>query len=296
MVKIAAGIITFNSDFFLKELLTTLYDRVDQILIAEGPVKWWADTLGVSTSTDKTPDILSDFAEMDYNLFVNKVTYMQGPYKEKKEQANAYMPHLWDDIDYIINNDSDEFYTKKDWNKILDILDSKKYTEIQFKSNSFFGGFDHIIGGFEKNARFVRIQKVYPGCRWKSHRPPRIKPIVSPNVLTHDDTERMGIRIQHYSYVFPRQVQEKLEYYKKSLNPGNCIENYFENVYIPWVLGNNKDRERIEHKYRGVQEFIRRSPAFTEPFTGEHPKIIQDNMGKLKEKFDKQLEYYKKKI
>jgi len=73
-MKIAAGIIIFNGDYVLQECLSSIYPFVDQILIAEGPVKFWQNQ-GFSTSTDKTNDILHNFPDPQ-----NKIKIYHGQY------------------------------------------------------------------------------------------------------------------------------------------------------------------------------------------------------------------------
>ena len=93
----------------------------------------------------------------------------------------------------------------------------------------------------------------------------------------------------HYSYVFPDQVYKKISYYKESLNQHNCIENYFDNVYLPWVTGG---KESVEKQFRGVHEFKARSDCYTAEFVGEHPESIRKDMQTLKETFSQQLDKY----
>ncbi|GAF91352.1 unnamed protein product, partial [marine sediment metagenome] len=106
--------------------------------------------------------------------------------------------------------------------------------------------------------------------------------------------EKYGIRMYHYSYVFADQVYQKIAYYKAAISKDNCIDNYFNEIYIPWILGNEMARNAIESKYKGVHEFkvSYRKEAYTKPFEGTHPKVILDSMNELKEKFNEQLKKY----
>ena len=103
-----------------------------------------------------------------------------------------------------------------------------------------------------------------------------------------------GITMYHYSYVFPKQVKDKVGYYKKCISKERCIDNYFENIWMLWVL--NPDlRQDIENEYLGVHEFI---PSFrgecrTKLFEGEHPEAIEMTLDSLKNKFKKQLNDYR---
>ena len=106
----------------------------------------------------------------------------------------------------------------------------------------------------------------------------------------------------HYSYVFADQVFQKVKYYTDTLGKLSkakygksiFINNYFNNIWLPWVLGNKQQRLTIENKYKGVHEFTPsyRKDCYTVPFKIKHPKIIQDNMPKLIKKFNKQLRSY----
>ena len=98
----------------------------------------------------------------------------------------------------------------------------------------------------------------------------------------------------HYSYVFPDQVYNKIKYYKEYLSKANCIDNYFEGVYLPWITGDEQQKQNIEQHYHGVHEFKPqyRGSCFTKKFEGEHPEIIKNNMQQLKDKFNKQLTGY----
>lgn len=289
-MKIAAGIIVFNSDFVLKQVLQTIYPHFDQILIAEGPVKFW-QSQGFSHSTDRTLDILDSFPDPE-----KKITIYHGVHSEKTEQANAYMQFLDPDIDYIWNIDADELFLEQDIVRVKQLLWDGKYTSAGFRSRTFFGGFDHYLTGFEEHHEFMRIRKVYPGSRWKDHRPPTIEHALGVQAwperhLSFETLASYGIYMYHYSYVFPRQVQEKVRYYEKAvISPGNCIPDYFNQVWLPWATDPDT-RAAIERKYEGVHEFIPvyRGGCYPTRFAGQHPPAIQESMAELKAEWDRQL-------
>ncbi len=97
----------------------------------------------------------------------------------------------------------------------------------------------------------------------------------------------------HYSYVFPRQVYAKTEYYKAVVSPNN-IDNYFNRVYLPWVLGDDEKKKIVENEFNGVHEYhpSYRGACRTKRFNGEHPKVIYEAMEKLKSQFDQELSSY----
>lgn len=286
--KITFGMIVFNGNYVLQECLESVYPYAHQILVAEGPVSYW-QSQGFTTSTDGTNDILHEFYDPD-----NKIKITHGQFNEKNEQCNAYMKDLAQDSDYIWNLDSDEIFKPEDVEKIVKILCKYQPTSVGFKSISFYGGFDHYLTGFEEGAEFKRIGRVYPGAQWATHRPPTIaNPPWGQKHINQDQLADLGIRMYHYSYVFPDQVKQKVQYYKAAVSKDNCIDDYFENIYLPWVTQPEK-RSEIEQKYEGVHEF---KPEYrgwckAESFNGIHPTIIHNNLKKLKEKFNVQLEKY----
>jgi len=297
MIKIAFGCITFESDFVLKEALASVYPYAEQILIAEGPVQYWQDQ-GKTTSTDETNAILESFPDPRGIIKV-----IHGHFAEKNSQCKTYMPYLRDDIDYIWNLDSDEIYKPEDIEKIIKILTDEKYTSVGIRSCSFYGGFNRYITGFEEACdNFLRIFKVCPGATWLTHRPPTIQYpsgyFITPKHLNSDELFfNYSVRFYHYSYVWPRQVHDKIEYYKAAVSKHKCIDNYYNRVYLPWVMGTHEERENIEIHFLGVHEWLPqyRGPTFTKPFTGEHPEIIKKAMPQLEEKFKEQLRIYGRK-
>lgn len=294
-MKITFGMIVLNGNQVLEECLSSVYPYAHQILIAEGPVKYWQEQ-GISTSNDGTNKILDSFPDPD-----GKIKIIHSQYNEKDDQCNAYMSLVKPDTDYIWNLDCDEIFKPEDIEKIIKLLQQERYTSVGFKSLTFYGGFDRYLTGFEERAEFIRIRKVYPGSFWRTHRPPTMSHIVPQNkrlVEKHLDyntlSDRYGVRMYHYSYVFPDQVYNKIQYYEKFLNKQNTIRDYFNNVYLPWVLGGEKDKNIVEDKYLGVHEFSphQRGECRTAPFLGQHPNIINVNIDSLTSKFKNQLKKY----
>lgn len=294
-MKIAFGMIVFEGDYVLQECLESVYPYANQILVAEGPVKYWQDK-NRTTSLDRTNEILDNFSDPD-----NKINITHGQFSEKDEQCKSYMRHIDSDTDYIWNLDSDEVYKAEDIEKIIKILELNLYTSIGVRSCSFYGGFDRYIGGFEeKKDNFLRIFKTYPGATWKTHRPPTIITPIGVDVIpnNHLDSDSLfnkyGVKMYHYSYVFPIQVKNKIEYYRNCVSKEYCHPNYYNEIYNPWMRANDEDRLKIEKTWNGVHEFtpIIREESFTRVFDGEHPEPIKRNLNKHKSRIAKELELY----
>ena len=290
-MKIAFGMIVFEGDYVLKQCLEQVYPFAEQILIAEGPVSYW-QRQGRTTSLDETNKILDEFPDPE-----NKIKVVHGQFNEKDDQCKAYMKHINDDIDYIWNLDSDEIYKTEDLKKIINFLETELPTSVGVRSCSFYGGFNDYLTGFELNKdNFLRIFRYVKGSTWLTHRPPTIQYPPNSNIMRkHIDSEtlynNLGVQMYHYSYTFPDQVHKKVNYYKDSVSKDNCIDNYFDRVYIPWLSGN---RESVEKEFLGVHEFKphSRGECFTKPFISSHPESILRDMTELKNNFYSQLKKY----
>ena len=287
-MKIAFGMIVFEGDCVLKQCLEAVYPYASQILIAEGPVKYWQDK-GRTTSTDKTNAILSAFPDPD-----NKIKITHGQFAEKDDQCNAYMQDMADDTDYLWNLDSDEIYKPEDIEKIIKVLEVHKPTTVGLRSFAFFGDLEHNLTGFELNYDAQRIFKVYPGCRWLKHRPPTIEWPEGTH-LKHITAQKMfaqwGVQMYHYSYCFPRQVKNKIGYYKEAVSKEFCIDDYWSTVFLPWIT-RPQERKAIEKAHNGVHEFVHtyRGDCYTEAFRGEHPESIKAIYKDLEAEIKRQLE------
>jgi hypothetical protein len=294
-MKIAFGMIVLDGDYVLKQCLEAVYPFAYQILIAEGPVKYW-QMQGLTTSTDNTNEIINNFPDPQ-----KKISIIHSQYEDLDDQCNAYLPFLKDDADYLWNLDSDEIFKTEDLETIIKLVEKEKYTKISFQSYSFYGGFKRHITGFEEEYPFIRAHKIYPGSRWYTQMPPTVMHRRDNIILPakHLDykflASEYGIRMYHYSYVFPDQVYKKIQYYKSAIiAKGHSIPDYFEQVYLPWVLGDIQQKKIIENKFQGVHEYIPedRGPAYTKRFENTHPPSIQNDMASLEEKFQQQLKKY----
>ena len=82
-MRLTAAMIVLNGDHVLEESLKSIYDHVDEIVIAEGPVRYWQDR-GLTTSTDRTNEILDNFEDPD-----RKIRIIHSQYEEKDQQFSA---------------------------------------------------------------------------------------------------------------------------------------------------------------------------------------------------------------
>jgi hypothetical protein len=283
MVKISFGMIVFNGDFVLRENLQSIYPFAHEIVISEGPVKHYQG-LGYTTSTDDTVDIIKSFPDPD-----KKITLLQECWKNKNAMCHAFLSKMTGD--YVWHVDSDEIYKEDDIKKILNYLEKNDSCySMSFKLNSFYGGLNHKITGFEETFEVHRIKRIIPGKSvWKTHRPPTmIWPLTGKTCkemghVDHNITDSWGVRIFHYSFVFPSQVKAKTVYYYNR-DPRGIVPNYWDNLFVPWMkTQDDRKKHQIEMPTRGVHVWLpnRRGDTFTARFDGEHPLLVEKSREKI---------------
>lgn len=305
-MKLTFGLITLNADFFLKQVLESIYPFAHKIIIADGAVTWWAKQ-GITRSIDDTIKIIEDFPDPERKILLVK----GGPYSEKDEQCRTWFAHVPTDTDYVICNDADEVHSQQNLEWLITFLEKEKPTSVGFKSDTFFGGFDRIVGGFERDYSFKRVLKFEKGCFYRTHRQPTlafvpdtskephclnnpVKDIAGKDITGNQLYEATGITMWHGSYVSAKGVNAKIRYYENAvIAAGQCIPNYFHDVWMKWVCVPAM-RKEIENQWQGVQEFIpaARQPCFTEVFTGKHPPAIEKAMPELLAKFEKEVKMF----
>lgn len=277
-MKIVFCSIVFNAEFVLESLIESIYPYAHKIIFVDGVVEYWQKQ-GYTGSTDRTCEIIENFPDPENKIILHK----QQQAKEKTELCRIFMKDVPEDTHYVWGIDGDEIFKAQDIERTIDILKVRKPDSLCFKSLTFFGGFDHVLTGFEAEHNFKRVLRYEKGCEYVQHRPPTLSCETKPPLNSN-------VQMYHYSYVSPHAVFQKLRYYKDEISKQNCIDNYFEKVWLPWVLYPER-RTAIEKENRGVHEFIPsyRGDCYTAPFTGEHPEAIKKRMAELKDSFQKQL-------
>ena len=292
MVKLCFQMIVFNSDHVLGEALRSVLP-FGPLVVTEGPCGYWKQQEH-TTSTDQTNAILEEHEHYGQGI----LGVVRGQFVEKDAMVNASVKLVPDDTTHIFVVDADEVWRKQDLKRVIETLDYFNADSMSFIADSFFGGFDRIMTGFERDYKVTRIQRWYPGAWWATHRPPTIKdPQGRPYQLsTHIDAMAMlamGVTMPHYSYTFPSQAVNKHLYYSH-YQPGITIPNYPAEVFMPWVRGTDEERQEIEKRWKGVHNFIPsyRKESFTEPFVGKHPQEIENNREKLQQRIQEELAIY----
>lgn len=270
MIKISVGAIVFNGeislpDNMLEAWLQQVYEIGDEIIIVEGATKavdhyWDGDTQWATTdgkSTDRTLEIIKSFPDPDKKI---KLIESSGFWNGKTQMTNEWCKHITGDYMWIIS--TDEFYLENDVKKIKDLINERVPDQIDFYANHFWGDFDNCIDetsgqGWGNDIPWERIFRHMRGSRWVRHEPPRyLHPdgllTIDKSLITRDETLKMGIKMNHYSFVDEKQINFKSKFYKNSL---------YEPLWESWKK--NKNARLLNGSY-------------TVKYRGEHPKVIRE--------------------
>ena len=275
--KISFGIIVLNGEPFTRYCINALYPHAHEILISEGACE---GARGVAKpdghSQDGTLEILREIKRHEDPE--NKITIVTAEDEghpngfwpgEKHEQSRAYAKRATGN--YLWQVDIDEFYKDEDISKIKIILErDPEISAVSFKQLQFWGGFDHMVDSWYLRRgmqEFHRLFKWGKGYKYVSHRPPTVYDNLGRDTrkikwIDRKATSKLNIFLYHYSFVFPKQVFEKADYYSNS--------DWLSIEANDWASSNYM---KISKPYRVF--IITDYPSWLEKFKGKHPKEIE---------------------
>lgn len=152
---------------------------------------------------------LENLKNKNLNLFTKNELW-NGKLQMFKAQEKKYK-----NFDFIWEIDIDEFYHKRDIDKIKEYLRSLKepLKKMLVHGYHFWGDYTTAIeappgawGHFEAE----RIFSWNKNSEWTNHRPPTVK---NNGKVVHS-SKKMNIKMFHYSYCARKQIEFKAEYYK----------------------------------------------------------------------------------
>jgi glycosyltransferase involved in cell wall biosynthesis len=271
--RISFGMIVLNGEPFVRYNLRELYPFAHEIIVVEGAVKGAAvNATADGHSRDSTLETLQQFkAQEDPDDKLIIIT-RDGFWDEKDAMSQAYAERATGD--YLWQIDADEFYMPEHIEQLITMLrNDLTITQISFMQYSFWGSPDYISDGWflRRKALFPQINRIFKwgeGYHYVSHRPPTI---VNAQGETMQDkhwidgltTDKMGIRMYHYSLIFPKQVEEKSRYYEQ-VNWGeyHAMNDWAQNSFFSL-----KRPFRVHNVYQ--------YPSWLERFTKPQPPQIR---------------------
>ena len=279
--RITFGIIVLNGEPFTRYCLRSLYPFAHQIVVVEGGHE---DTRSVATpdghSVDGTLEALHRFkAEEDPEDKLEIVT-RDGFWPKTDElgrhrtaQSRAYAERATGD--YLWQVDIDEFYRPEDMRRVLALLRGRPdTTAVTFRTHTFWGRPQYVADSWElrRGTRdYHRLFKWGPGYSYVTHEPPTVvddrgRDLRSLRWVGPDELARLGVYMQHYSLLFPWQVEQKVRVYQDE-KPDVCehIVDWAEHGYF------HLDRPfHVHNRYM--------SASWLDRFTGPHPPEVDAMM------------------
>lgn len=280
-MKISFGMIVLNGEPFVRHNIRALYPFAHQIIIVEGACR--------AASAVATPDghsidgtvqaieALSRDEDPERKIVLVSAKdegYVDGFWPEKDEMSWAYARRATGN--YLWQVDSDEFYHEDEMGRLLAVLERERPDAVSFPMLTFWGSTKYLVNGYyliRDNAReYHRLFAWGPGYRYKTHRPPTVLDPEGVDTRTKRwirarELERLGVHLYHYSLLLPRQVFNKVSYYKERVD--YPIDSWEESVY-----------RRLEKPFRvhNVYQHI----AWLERFRGRNPAAIGAMMADIR--------------
>jgi hypothetical protein len=274
--------IVLNGMPFVPYNLRALYPFAHQIIVVEGAAPGAA---GIATpdghSRDGTLAELRRFArEEDADGKLTVVTAEGAGYDsgfwpgEKDEQSRAYAIRATGD--YLWQVDADEFYLPHQMQRVLETLAADpQITAVTFPTLTFWGSPGVTVDGWflrRGAAAYHRLFKWGEGSTYAAHRPPTVLDAQGADTrslrwLDAATMGRMGVVMQHYSLLFPKQAIEKVEYYS---NWGLFADWYADDEGQRWLQESYLTLRRPFRVHN-----VYRYPSWLQRYAGPHPPQIE---------------------
>jgi len=262
--KIVACYIVLNEEEFIQASLASIYDFADEIIIVEGgndfAVKagWCGKD---KRSSDRTVERIKSFPDPD-----KKITLLQGSWKTKTDQRNAYASRL-NSGDWMLLMDGDEVFLDKGlwrmsalmhhydilmpgfylfWNNFHTLGTSVWNDFLQTKAVKWRRGFKYINHNCPSDASGKLIVRNGQYKKWRS------------------SAEKLYC---HYSWVKPLdKLRAKAEYYRHQGGHPPVVGDYIDRVFLAW----RDDPQTVERRF-GTHPY---GAGETEMYKLEHPASI----------------------
>ncbi|MBI3160557.1 MAG: glycosyltransferase family 2 protein [Chloroflexi bacterium] len=279
MPRITFGIITLNGLPWLGYNLRALYPFAHEIIVVEGAVQAAASLARPDGhSQDGTFEFVQQFRRAeDPERKVTLVSaveegYNDGFWPEKDEMSQAYARRATGD--WLWQVDGDEFYTAEGMRAVCGVLDAEPdIAAMSFPYREFWGAFDCRVRGWwhdYEHPAFHRLFRWGPGYAYAGHRPPTVldehgRDLRTLRWLGPRELKARGIWLYHYSYVLPKQAEQKVGYYS----------------HATWTEQFRDNARWLEEKYHGlkdplfISELGRWRWQWLERYRDPHPAAIR---------------------
>lgn len=178
--------------------------------------RWCAQT-PPRLSNDGTTQYLEALCKFDPRVIHHKKEQWAG----KLAMLNEPLRYLHEPA-VLLQIDSDEIWTAELITKIHSMLAQRGKKNCAYFYCRYFVGRNIVITsrdtyGNQASYEWHRAWRVEPGVRWQSHEPPKLVNFEE-RPFTHEETEKLGLVFDHFSWATEKQVEEKSRYYGSSNN------------------------------------------------------------------------------
>lgn len=235
-MKIISQINVYNSDLYLLQVLKSIYDYVDRIIVIDGA---FLESMPEKHSTDKTSQIVEGFDDKD-----KKIVYIKTHSKSQIEQRNKVFDYT-KGMDWLMIVDDDELFKYNHLKCMRKYLENPPSNSYRIKGYNFVNSFDWYYETCN-----MRVFRIMDGMKFKG-----------PNSMLLGNDHNFyatinspvipGIIRYHYSYV---RKPERLSIKREQASEFQDSKNF------PW----SKDGE-----------FVNRTGVKYKKFIGNHPPVLK---------------------
>lgn len=278
--RISFCMIVLNGEPFTKYCLRAVYPYAHEIIVAEGAVEAAsAFATHDGHSIDGTVESLVQFKSEEDCQEKLHIVKRHGFWTEKDEQSRVCFEMATGD--YVWQVDVDEFYLPTDIEKMIALLKrNPMITQVSFKQITFWGSLNYYVDSWylrDGAQRYHRLFKWGKGFAYVRHRPPTVvdqegRDLRGLHWLTEKHPVISGIRLYHYSLLFPKNVREKSHYYSnaKWAAHSRMAQRWAKNVF-----------DRIENPFRVHNVYT--CPSWLNRYMGQHPPVIQQMISDIRQ-------------
>lgn len=185
-MKLGCVTLAYHEPRFIVPFIESMQDRVDEILVLNSVVPWQ----GTLDGQDKTAGIADSLG----------ATVVQYDWKSEEEQRNAGQDYF-NDKDWIVVLDPDEFLTTSEWDKLIFFLESADQNAYVCNAQNTYWKKGFVINPREDYKQIIAVR---PGVRFIDKRVVDCDWAYSPVTLEHFSWARTDNecwkKITHYSH------------------------------------------------------------------------------------------------
>jgi len=264
---VVACYIVLNEEEYIQASLESVYPLADRIVIVEGGNDY-AIAAGLcgpdKRSTDATVERIKSFPDPR-----NKIELIQGAWRNKAEQRQAYAKRLKPD-DWMLLMDGDEVFFEAGLWRLSALM--HRHEIIMPGFTLFWNNFETVGTGLWDQFPQVKVVRWHEGYHYRDHN----CPCDATGRLVSGGKEKRRLIAErlyaHYAWVKPLdKLRKKAAYYERQPGAASRIRpRYIDDVFLPWRETPLAIAERFGTHPFGGGGFC--------AFEGEHPEPIRKRL------------------